>query len=113
MEPPAERQTVAGPPIYIVAKPLIAPHRPLPRVIAAALEAGADGVEFPQEVVPVLMNPDDLEDFPAFLRPLFYSRNSRSLPTARSTTMPFLPVCFRLVRWGASWSPFHLASRRG
>lgn len=69
MEPPEGRLPVTGPPIYIVARTLIAPHRPLPDVIAAALEAGADGVEFPQEVVPVLMNPDDFEDFPQFSAP--------------------------------------------
>jgi sugar phosphate isomerase/epimerase len=69
MEPPEGRLPVTDPPIYIVAKPLLAPHRPLPRVIAAALAAGADGVEFPQEVVPLLMNPDDLEDFPQFSAP--------------------------------------------
>jgi hypothetical protein len=69
MEPTAGRQVVADPPIYVVAKTLIAPHRPLPRVLAAALEAGADGVEFPQEVVPLLMNPDDAEDLPQFSAP--------------------------------------------
>jgi sugar phosphate isomerase/epimerase len=69
MEPPAGRLPVTDPPIYIVAKPLIAPHRPLPDVIAATLEAGADGLEFPQEVVPLLMNPDDFEDFPQFTAP--------------------------------------------
>jgi sugar phosphate isomerase/epimerase len=69
MEQPAGYAHHAEPPIYIAAKPLIAPRRPLPEVIAAALEAGADGIEFPQELVPVLMNPDDFEDFPAFLAP--------------------------------------------
>jgi hypothetical protein len=69
MEPSEAHLPVTDPPIYIVAKPLIAPHRPLPRVIAAALGAGADGVEFPQEVVPLLMNPGDLEDFPQFSAP--------------------------------------------
>jgi sugar phosphate isomerase/epimerase len=69
MEPSEAHLPVTDPPIYIVAKPLLAPRRPLPDVIAAALEAGADGVEFPQEVVPVLMNPDDLEDFPQFSAP--------------------------------------------
>jgi sugar phosphate isomerase/epimerase len=69
MEPPEGRLPGTDPPIYIVARTLIAPHRPLPDVIAAALEAGADGVEFPQEVVPVLMNPDDFEDFPHFGAP--------------------------------------------
>jgi sugar phosphate isomerase/epimerase len=69
MEPPEGRLPVTDPPIYIVARTLIAPRRPLPAVIAAALEAGADGVEFPQEVVPLLMNPDDLEDFPQFSAP--------------------------------------------
>jgi sugar phosphate isomerase/epimerase len=69
MEPPEGRLPVTDPPIYIVARTLIAPRRPLPAVIAAALEAGADGVEFPQEVVPVLMNPDDFEDFPQFSAP--------------------------------------------
>ena len=69
MERTAGHPFVAGPPIYIVARTLIAPHRPLPRVISAALEAGADGVELPQEVVPMLMNPDDFEDFPQFNTP--------------------------------------------
>jgi sugar phosphate isomerase/epimerase len=69
MEPTAGRPFVSIPLIYIVARTLIAPRRPLPRVISAALEAGADGVELPQAVVPMLMNPDDIEDLPQFNAP--------------------------------------------
>lgn len=69
MEQPAQHARNAEPTIYIAAKPLIAPRRPLPAILAAALEAGADGVEFPQELVPVLMNPDDFEDLPEFPAP--------------------------------------------
>jgi len=67
MEQSAARPSITGAPIYVAASALVSPSCPLPLALAIAAEAGADGFELGQELIPPLINPDDLEDLPSIL----------------------------------------------
>lgn len=63
MEPqsfPANHPPVYAPPIYVAGDALASPRLPLLEALNVALDAGADGFEIPQELLPLAMNPDEL-----------------------------------------------------
>jgi sugar phosphate isomerase/epimerase len=57
----------AAAPVYVAARELVAPNLPLPEVLEVALESGADGFELAHEQIPLLADPDDVEDLPPLL----------------------------------------------